>query len=547
MRKNTLNIDVLIRSILAKERIRIVILSLKYITHTLLIMSAPYLLKLFIDLLVSEKPIISELNKLVLTIALANILAMIIGYLLNLLENKLKNDVSYSVMTSTMQLFHDLPLDNLQGFDFDYLSQKLMSDSFVLGNFYINIISTSIVTLIKTTVLISIVFLISPSALVIFALTIPIYILTLLLCKKAYSTKNYNFKENQNNLFAVFNYLVRNMASVKTHSILPTFMCRFHNKYSRYLDSSNDMTRISYLFSNVDVTISLLFNLILMAHASVNISQGNINVGDFLLIIVYFNELVGTLKGITKLYESRQGYIVSKERMNSLYKLNTQKNGTITFSNIHSITLKDISINRGDNTLLNGLSYEFKTGYSYLVKGPNGIGKSTLIKLILGLIDGFDGEILINDINITQLDMKKIRFDNFSVLEQDENIFSGNLKSYFSYFVKHPFNNDMESISKQIGIHSFIESNTLDFDIIDNGVNISGGEKQKLAILRALLKMSNVLILDEPNTYLDVYTKEKLITYLNSIKKKCIVIVISHETDFGLCDEEIDLTLNCAT
>ena len=164
--------------------------------------------------------------------------------------------------------------------------------------------------------------------------------------------------------------------------------------------------------------------------------------------------------------------------------------------------------------------------------GANGAGKSTLMNIITGMYWIPEAPIFINGVPIVKCDLGKMRRTSYGILEQEpilleesikDNMFlGGEDKSGSQKFI---------DITKLLGLDVFLKKlpNGLETIINENAMNLSGGEKQKLSLLRILLKDSEVLILDEPASALDTDSREQLYNYLNTIKRNSIIFIVTHD------------------
>lgn len=184
--------------------------------------------------------------------------------------------------------------------------------------------------------------------------------------------------------------------------------------------------------------------------------------------------------------------------------------------------------------------------------GKNGIGKSTLVNIIMGLfVNEYKGRILYNNLDIDKLDMVSIRKNLYGVSEQEPILINDTIYNNIILGIDKNKDEEIKILMEVLNLDKYIESLPLKMNTIVNEdcSNLSGGEKQKLSILRTLLKDPDILILDEPTSALDHYTKINLINYLKSIKEKKIIIVITHDDcikneadhvwDFNKCFNEI--------
>lgn len=195
---------------------------------------------------------------------------------------------------------------------------------------------------------------------------------------------------------------------------------------------------------------------------------------------------------------------------------------------------------------LHKFSYSFVNGKIYAILGNNGSGKSTLVKLLLGLYKPSAGKIMINEYDLESIDLSYF-YDNLSVLAQDFCFVEGmsikenlniNTSSKKKLFCK---------LAEKYEISGLIDSN-IEFDYSksfdENGVELSGGEKQKLGMIRALLKDKKIMIFDEPTSSIDPENEERFFSSLKSIATDRLCIFITHNHKMAQYADEILLMEN---
>ena len=188
------------------------------------------------------------------------------------------------------------------------------------------------------------------------------------------------------------------------------------------------------------------------------------------------------------------------------------------------IVLTGISKNYESEAILEDVTFRFKEGVN-LIDGKSGVGKSTLIKILLGLIKSSSGEVTIysreDDLNLYSYSGQSNKLFNLSVIEN----------------LIYPKTVDHLSSSERMKLESLLDEfgfrkSLLNKDIAKEGENLSGGERKRLSILRALIRPSKVVILDEPFANLDPNNIEIIAQKIQNLSKSRIVIIVSHETSF---------------
>lgn len=202
-------------------------------------------------------------------------------------------------------------------------------------------------------------------------------------------------------------------------------------------------------------------------------------------------------------------------------------NGTIEIKNL------TFSYNTAADPVLMNINLTIRPGEKVALVGYNGAGKSTLVKLILRLYDPTEGEILFNGINIKEYDLKQYR-NAIGAVFQDYQLFATTLGQNLTMDSVNPkYNKALDVMSKSEFIEKFNQlKNGFDTQITkeydENGVNLSGGESQKVAITRGLYKDCSIIILDEPSSALDPISEYNLNNTMLNISRQRTVIFISH-------------------
>lgn len=268
-------------------------------------------------------------------------------------------------------------------------------------------------------------------------------------------------------------------------------------------------------------------------------SQGIILVGTLMTYINTSSKVDVSINSISNcMFSIYQDSLYAKNLIDflNLKKSNTTLKETNILNNIESIEFKKVSFSypSQNKIVLNDLSFKIKKGESIAIVGKNGSGKSTIIKLICGFYKNYSGEILLNGV-----ELKKIHSDNIkkliSVVFQDYNQYQFTIHENIGYGDINNINN-MDKIidsAKKAKVNEFIETlkdgyNQQVGNWFENGVQLSGGEWQKLALARSFMKKSDVYILDEPTAALDPISEYNFFDSFIKESKSKISIIITH-------------------
>lgn len=195
---------------------------------------------------------------------------------------------------------------------------------------------------------------------------------------------------------------------------------------------------------------------------------------------------------------------------------------------ISKIEIKDVNFSYKDvKVYRKNLNMCLEKGSIYLIKGKNGSGKSTLAGILLKIWNDFSGTILLDGKSITNLS-REILTETIGICFQKPPIFRDTIRNNISL-------NDPIPVEKYISLLSFYKDleemgRTLESELIDTG-SVSGGQAQKIGIIRTVCRKRSVYIFDEPTSNLDSVSKKEFYDMIEHLKQKSIIILFSHEVD----------------
>lgn len=211
--------------------------------------------------------------------------------------------------------------------------------------------------------------------------------------------------------------------------------------------------------------------------------------------------------------------------------METQKDAGTLKESISEIFFENVSFGYEINRLfINKISYKFSKGDKILLLGDNGSGKTTFIKLLVGLYDPIEGNIFINGENLRALNKDEIR-KRVGIVSQDIFLFKGSVLDNILFGVGDKNRKDVVTLLEKFDLIDYINRlpNGLDTEITQNGVGVSGGQAQIIAFIRAIIKEKDILILDEATSNLDQDTCKKIMSILSENELYKMLFIISHQ------------------
>lgn len=367
--------------------------------------------------------------------------------------------------------------------------------------------------------------------------------------------KNFNLQMeflNKNKLFSYYSQLCSDYKKGKDIRIYQCEDLLINHATHELLFSGTKINDKIGKYKGINIAISALIGSLICCSVYLLLGMSALEgLLSIALLVKYTSAFMQIIEGLKSLSTSIgiMSYIVPKQKLyyNIIDYPVTKNNSNIDVpKNINTIEFKRVSFSYPNNSknALNDVSIRINSGETIAFVGQNGSGKSTFIKLLCGLYDNYKGQIIINDIPINNFNKKQF-YDIFSVTSQDFSVFSLPICENIAFSKNYDINK-MKSALKEVGMLDRIEEmkykekTYLYHDCDEEGVEISGGEAQKLALARCLYKDSKIIILDEPTSALDPISEANVYMKLNNYIKenKKTAILISHRlSSCFFCDK----------
>lgn len=279
--------------------------------------------------------------------------------------------------------------------------------------------------------------------------------------------------------------------------------------------------------------VSDLVNLGVLALAGVFIISGEITVGVYTAFSIYINKILGVTQSVGTFEITIKPVCATIERVKELLfaDLETRKDAGTLKEDISEIFFEDVSFGyKSNKVFINKITYRFSEGDRVLLLGGNGSGKTTFIKLLVGLYEPVEGNIFINGENMRKLNKEDIR-KKVGIVSQDIFLFKGSVLDNILFGVDGKNRKDVENLLEKFELKDYINHlpNGLDTEIAQNGTGISGGQTQIIAFIRAIIKEKDILILDEATSNLDQDTCKRIISILSENELYKMLFIISHQ------------------
>ena len=336
-------------------------------------------------------------------------------------------------------------------------------------------------------------------------------------------------KANTKAIDALLNY-----ETVKMFSNERFEQARYDENLQR-LEKASVKSQVSLSFLNLGQSFIIAVAVTLLVwRATEGVVAGTMTLGDLVLVNALMIQLYVPLNFLGVIYREIKQSLIDLEKMFSLLGTHREiadapdakplvtRGGTVRFENVR------FGYDR-DRIILHGVSFEIPAGHKVAVVGPSGSGKSTLVRLLFRFYDVDSGRITIDGQDIRSLTQQSLR-QAIGIVPQDTVLFNDTVEYNIAYGRTGAGREQVEAAAKAAHIHAFIASTPKGYDTMvgERGLKLSGGEKQRVAIARTLLKDPPVLVFDEATSALDSANERAIQAELKSAAQGKTALVIAH-------------------
>lgn len=328
---------------------------------------------------------------------------------------------------------------------------------------------------------------------------------------------------------------LHNVRSVKIMSMIKAVV----GKLRVHSDQLYELTQKRVFWNQSRATgetiVGQAFKIFVIVIIVAGIINGQYEVGLLIIFNNYFNSVWGSISELSGVSEDILIARYNISRLKTILEvpvtIDDETNKKKFPKNWETIELKNVSFAYGDNIVLKNISFTINRGEKVGIMGLSGAGKSTLYKLLLKEYENFEGDILIDGVAIQQIS-KRDYFKYVAVVLQETEVFNFSLRE--NIYLAGPGTKNKEASLQQAletaHVTDFLDKlpEGVDTEIGERGVKLSGGEKQRLGIARAVFKQPQLLLLDEATSHLDLESEEKIQDSLHKFFNSVTAIVIAH-------------------
>lgn len=477
---------------------------------------------------------ISYIKKMGIVIVIISVLGVMGSILLGFTSAKISTSVVRDIRNDIFKKSQEFSHSEYDRFGISSMITRTTNDAFQVMQFTNTILRMAMICPIMFIISVFLILSTSVRLSAILSVTLPLIVLGVYLIAK---TSHPWSQTQQNNLDKLNRISRENLTGIR---VIRAFgnddyeRKRFKKVNNAYAFISKKLFK---LMSVAQPTFFLLLNLAIIAifwMASKMINIGSLQVGQLVAFIEYLFHAMFSLMLFSNVFVMYPKAQVSAERIQEILYAEpmiknpeqgiteTNNEGTLEFENV-TFVYPD-----GEEPVIKNVSFSAKKGETIAFIGSTGSGKSTLINLIPRFYDVTEGSIRIDGIDVRKFNLKALR-KKIGFIRQKNLLFTGTIKSNIKFGKPHATHDEVENSAKIAQAYDFITTKEKGFDepISEGGSNVSGGQKQRLSIARALVRKSEIYIFDDSFSALDFKTDAILRKALKKETKDAIVLIVA--------------------
>ena len=510
-----------------------VVVGILMIFSSLLQLPAPLLTKYIIDSIIPQKNL-NMLNMLILLLVLVILANNVINYVFQTMLINYRIKVEKNIRVLLIEKVFAGPIAFFEKFHAGYVVSRIDSDVNQLGHLFLETLLNIALNILTFFVGLFLLFYLNVKLAVISILSLPLFVVSFHVFSKKMNELMMQKQEMWGIFRGVLTEIISMVKTIKLFGKKEFSLKRIEKPLHNALESEKKLQMYNVI-SGIAIGITgVLLPLIVLWYGVRQIILGEFTLGGF----IAFNSVIGYLydpvKSFVNLNLNIHSSIAAAERIFEIIDLEEEsgKFGTKELKNVDSIEFRNVTFfypEREEKSGILNISFSIKKGERLAIVGETGSGKSTIVRLLTGFDIPQRGEILFNNENYTVYSLDSIR-RRIAVVPQEPPLLSGSIIDNIAFFDKEADEKFIYQLIKLCELEQTIERfpEGIHTNVYEQGVGLSGGEKQRIAIARALYRKSDVIIFDEATSALDKKTEEKIFNNLLSLKWNPSVIWISH-------------------
>ncbi len=357
-----------------------------------------------------------------------------------------------------------------------------------------------------------------------------LYLIEEIIFNKYFYKKMNAYLSSEDKINSILYEDLSSMNTIKSMHLEKEKTACFLKEYQHFLTKAYLVNKLILSNNSINNIINDFFQIIILSLGSILIIKNKFSIANLIVFQTLLNYYLSSFKNILSLYKDYHKYKLSKSRIEDLFTIKIENFNCLEYFQDYklngTIIIKNLTYSYSYKKIFDKLNLKIKKKDKVFLTGPSGTGKSTLMKLLCRFINIDYGYISINNIDITHYHLDVIR-RKITYISQQECLFTGTIKE--NILTEEGENEKLEEICRLTSVDELLDNNLKYSKMIEEGgSNLSGGEKQRIILARALNRDSDIYIFDEALSQLDREKEQKILENILKYLKDKTVIVVSH-------------------
>ncbi len=437
--------------------------------------------------------------------------------------------------------------DKITGYHSGELINRLSSDVSVIASAVTEIVPSVVAAVVRLVCAIVVLVILDPIFAVVFVIAGILVCIIITLVRGKLKSLHKDVQSTGGRLKSFLQECIENLLAVKVFSV--------NEKIEEQVeDLSDEHFKARMRKRNYSVTGNAGYNMIYsfgyifaLIYGAYMIFTGDIQYGTLSAILQLVNNVQVPFASLSQTFPMYYAMLASGERLMEIENIESEvyENNFDTaevYAKLNSIEFNEVGFSYGRDTVLKNVNLTVNKGEFVAIMGGSGEGKSTLIKLLLGVYPTSSGKISLK-LSDQSIEINESTRSLFSYVPQQNMLISGSIKDNLKFINSNASEQEIENVLKTCCCEEFVQAlpQKLDTVIGEKGLGLSEGQIQRIAIARALLSKAPIILLDESTSALDFQTEEKLLSNLRELKDVTLLIVSHKKAAMNICDRVITI------
>ena len=525
------------RFLLLNLIINLAIMSLSFIN--------PLIYRAFIDDIVLGGRF-ERINFIIISYLLIFIITVIFGYIKNYSNNRLINRVIFKCKSKILNNYCGLPFSSYENSSVGDMKMKLEDDTSTIGIFAENQTISYLISYIRAGISLILLIIIDWRLTLFAIIAIPVTFWLDNIISKREKVLNNSNRENDQKMSSWLHASIQGWREIKALNLeisQKRQLAHFLHKYALYFGKwINYWVARTLIIPKIKDEFFMQFGIYFIG--GLLIMNGNLKIGGLFVFIMYYGMLSGSMKTVSGSDAELQSAMPIIHRwMSEIEKIKEpEKTMTIIPDNSNTIEFENISFRYSDNgeEIFSNFSLRINKGERIAITGKSGCGKTTLLKLLVGMVSPISGNVFFSGINLSKIDISAMH-RRIGFVMQENMLFNTSIKENLLYGKSNATDDELNAACEKAYILDFIENLPDKFDTVigERGIKLSGGQQQRLVLARLFLRDVDIFIFDEATNALDQYSENIVHDAIRNISKDKTIIIVAHrDSSINLCDRK---------